>query len=72
MKNKRKKLLMDFYDDPFSFKRTNLKNSSNLNINIGGKQISNIEELNAQVDKLTALIRKYNNPVEDDKAIKYK
>ncbi|GGG58612.1 GLPGLI family protein [Epilithonimonas arachidiradicis] len=68
----KKKLLMDFYNDPFSFERTNLKNSSNLNINIGGKQISNVEELNAQVKNLQAIIRKYNNPIEVDKAIKYK
>lgn len=68
----KKKLLMDFYNDPFSFERTNLKSSPNLNINIGGKQISNIEELNAQVKNLQAIIRKYNNPVEVDKAIKYK
>jgi hypothetical protein len=62
---------MDFYNDPFSFERTNLKSSPNLNINIGGKQISNIEELNAQVKNLQSIIRKYNNPVEVDKAIKY-
>jgi GLPGLI family protein len=67
----KRKLLMDFYNDPFSFERTNLKNSPNLNINIGGKQISSIEELNAQVKNLQDIIRKYNNPVEVDKALKY-
>ncbi|WP_374445436.1 GLPGLI family protein [Epilithonimonas sp.] len=67
----KRKLLMDFYNDPFSFERTNLKNSPNLNINIGGKQISNVEELNAQVKNLQDIIRKYNNPVEVDKALKY-
>lgn len=67
----KRKLLLDFYNDPFSFERTNFANSKDLNINIGGKQISTIEELNAQVKNLQQIIRKYNNPVEIDKALKY-
>ncbi|MPS73261.1 MAG: GLPGLI family protein [Chryseobacterium sp.] len=67
----KRKLLLDFYNDPFSFERTNFKNNPNLNINIGGKQISSIEELNGQVKNLQNIIRKYNNPVEADKAINY-
>lgn len=67
----KKKLLLDFYNDPFSFERTNFSDSSNLNINIGGKQINTIEELNTQVKNLQEIIRKYNNPVEINKAINY-
>lgn len=67
----KRKLLLDFYNDPFSFERTNFKNNPNLNINIGGKQINSIEELNAQVKSLQSIIRKYNNPIESDKAIHY-
>jgi len=67
----KRKLLLDFYNDPFSFERTNFKNNPNLNINIGGKQIGSIEELNAQVKSLQSIIRKYNNPLEVDKAIHY-
>jgi GLPGLI family protein len=67
----KKKILLDFYNDPFSFERTNFLNSPDLNINIGGKQISTIEELNTQVKNLQEIIRKYNNPVEIDKAMNY-
>ncbi len=68
----KRKLLLDFYNDPFSFERANFLNSPDLNINIGGKQISNIEELNTQVKNLQEIIRKYNNPVEVNKAMNYK
>ncbi|MCU7617075.1 GLPGLI family protein [Chryseobacterium sp. PBS4-4] len=67
----RKKLLMDFYNDPFSFERTNLADRKDLDINIGGKQVKNIEELNAQVKAMQGIISKYNNPVDLQKAIKY-
>lgn len=67
----KKKILLDFYNDPFSFERTNFLNSPDLNINIGGKQISTIEELNTQLKNLQEIIRKYNNPVEIDKAMNY-
>lgn len=67
----KKKILLDFYNDPFSFERTNFLNSPDLNINIGGKQISTIEELNTQVKSMQEIIRKYNNPVEIDKAMNY-
>jgi GLPGLI family protein len=67
----KKKILLDFYNDPFSFERTNFLNSTDLNINIGGKQISNIEELNTQVKSMQEIIRRYNNPVEINKAMRY-
>lgn len=67
----KRKLMMDFYNDPFSFERTNFTHSTDLNINIGGNQVSTIEELNAQVRNMQQIIRKYNNPVEIDKAVKY-
>lgn len=70
--NQRRKLLMDFYNDPFSFERTNLANRHDLNINIGGNQVKNIEELNAQVKTMQGIISKYNNPIDLNKAIKYK
>lgn len=70
--NQRRKLLMDFYNDPFSFERTNLANKQDLNINIGGNQVKNVEELNAQVKTMQGIISKYNNPVDLNRAIKYK
>ena len=66
------KLLQAFYDDPFSYERMTFKNNPDLNINIGGKISKNIEELNAQVKGLQAIIRKYNNPLEIDKILHYK
>lgn len=68
----KRKLLQEFYDDPFSFERTNFKNKPDLYINIGGTIIRNVEELNSQVKSLQSIIRKYNNPVEIDKFIHYK
>ncbi|SIQ78432.1 GLPGLI family protein [Chryseobacterium sp. RU37D] len=70
----KQKLLLEFYNDPFSFERTNFSktNNNNLNINIGGKEIHSIDELNTQVKNMQEIIRKYNNPVEIDKAIHYK
>ncbi|WP_370899754.1 GLPGLI family protein [Chryseobacterium gossypii] len=69
----KQKLLLEFYNDPFSFERTNFsKTNNNLNINIGGKEIHSIDELNAQVKSMQEIIRKYNNPIEIDKAIHYK
>ncbi len=69
----KQKLALEFYNDPFSFERTNFNTSNNnLNINIGGKEIRTIDELNAQVKSMQQIIRKYNNPIEIDKAIHYK
>ena len=68
----KRKLLLNFYNDPFSFERTAYKNNTDLNINIGGKVVQNIEELNAQVKSMQSIIRKYNNPVELNKAEHYK
>lgn len=68
----RQKLLTEFFNDPFSFERTNFNNGSSLHININGKEISTIDELNAQVKNMQEVIRKYNNPVEIDKAMHYK
>jgi len=69
----RQKLSLEFYDDPFSFERTNFnKTNNNLNININGKEIHTIDELNSQVKNMQNVIKKYNNPIEIDKAIHYK
>jgi len=68
----KQKLLTEFFNDPFSFERTNFNNGSSLHINISGKEISTIDELNAQVKNMQEVIRKYNNPVEIDKAMHYK
>ncbi|WP_294283557.1 GLPGLI family protein [uncultured Chryseobacterium sp.] len=68
----RQKLLTEFFNDPFSFERTNFTKNDALNININGMQISTVDELNAQVKNMQAVIKKYNNPVEIDKAMHYK
>ena len=68
----KRKLLQGFYDDPFAFERMNFKNKPDLYINIGGTIIRNVEDLNTQVKSLQSIIRKYNNPVEIDKALHYK
>ncbi|MGK6341355.1 GLPGLI family protein [Chryseobacterium sp. DT-3] len=67
------KLMYDFYNDPFAFERNNFsKTNTNLKININGKEIHTVDELNAQTRNMQEVIRKYNNPVEIDKAIQYK
>jgi len=69
----KQKLLLEFYNDPFSFERTNFsKSNNNLNININGKEIHTIDELNSQTKNMQEVIKKYNNPIEIDKAIYYK
>lgn len=66
------KLLMEFYNDPFAFERNNISKSNNdLRININGKEIHNVDELNTQTKSMQEVIRKYNNPVEIDKAMHY-
>lgn len=68
----KKKLLVEFYNDPFAFERTNFsKTNTNLNININGKEIRTLDDLNSQTKNMQEVIRKYNNPVEIDKAIRY-
>ncbi len=68
----KRKLIMEFYNDPFAFERNNIsKSNNNLRININGKEIHNVEELNTQTKSMQEIIRKYNNPVEIDKAMHY-
>lgn len=66
------KLIMEFYNDPFAFERNNISKSNNdLRININGKEIHNVDELNTQTKSMQEVIRKYNNPIEIDKAMHY-
>ncbi|MBB6329496.1 GLPGLI family protein [Chryseobacterium sediminis] len=66
------KLIMEFYNDPFAFERNNFNKSNNdLKININGKEIRNLDELNTQTKNMQEVIRKYNNPLEIDKAMHY-
>lgn len=66
------KLIMEFYNDPFAFERNNFsKTNNNLKININGKEIHNVDELNTQTKSMQEVIRKYNNPLEIDKAVHY-
>lgn len=65
-------LMMEFYNDPFAFERNNISKSNNdLRININGKEIHNVDELNTQTKSMQEVIRKYNNPIEIDKAMHY-
>ncbi|MDR2238310.1 MAG: GLPGLI family protein [Chryseobacterium sp.] len=67
------KLIMEFYNDPFAFERNNFsKSNTDLKININGKEIRTVDELNTQTKSMQEVIRKYNNPIEIDKAIHYK
>ncbi|KAA2220566.1 GLPGLI family protein [Chryseobacterium sediminis] len=67
------KLIMEFYYDPFAFERNNFSKSNNdLKININGKEIRNVDELNTQTKSMQEVIRKYNNPLEINKAVHYK
>lgn len=66
------KLMMEFYNDPFAFERNNISKSNNdLRININGKEIHNVDELNTQTKSMQEVIRRYNNPIEIDKAMHY-
>lgn len=66
------KLIMEFYNDPFAFERNNFSKSNNdLKININGKEVRNVDELNTQTKNMQEVIRKYNNPLEIDKAMHY-
>lgn len=66
------KLIMEFYNDPFAFERNNLnKANTDLKININGKEIRTVDELNTQTRNMQEVIRKYNNPPEIDKAVHY-
>ncbi|HCN49379.1 MAG TPA: GLPGLI family protein [Chryseobacterium sp.] len=68
----KRKLAMEFYNDPFAFERNNFSKTNNdLKININGKEIHNVDELNTQTKSMQEVIRKYNNPVEADKAMHY-
>ncbi|MCW1962780.1 GLPGLI family protein [Chryseobacterium viscerum] len=67
------KLIMEFYNDPFAFERNNFNKANNdLKININGKEIHTVDELNTQTKNMQEVIRKYNNPLEIDKAVHYK
>ncbi|MDC8103249.1 GLPGLI family protein [Chryseobacterium sp. PTM-20240506] len=69
----KQKLLLEFYNDPFAFERNTIsKTATDLNININGKEIRNVDELNTQTKSMQEVIRKYNNPIEIDKAMHYK
>ncbi|MBB4805128.1 GLPGLI family protein [Chryseobacterium defluvii] len=72
IEKQKKKLFLEFYNDPFAVERNNFnKANTNIKINIGGKEIHTIDELNTQTRNMQGIIRKYNNPVELDKAIHY-
>lgn len=67
------KLMIEFYNDPFAFERNTFsKTNSDLKININGKEIHSVDELNTQTKSMQEVIRRYNNPLEIDKAVHYK
>lgn len=66
------KLSMEFYNDPFAYERNTFSKTNNdLKININGKEIRNIDELNTQTKSMQEVIRRYNNPLEINKALHY-
>ena len=68
----KQKLFMEYYNDPFAYERNNFtKTNGDWKININGKEIQNLDELNTQTKNMQELIKKYNNPAELNKAIHY-
>ncbi|OPB85151.1 hypothetical protein BB020_06730 [Elizabethkingia occulta] len=68
----KQKLFMEYYNDPFAYERNNFaKTNADWKININGKEIQTLDELNTQTKNMQELIKKYNNPAELNKAIHY-
>lgn len=65
------KKAMEFYNDPMHEDRENLRNGSSESIDIDGKRYTKASELVPLIKDEQNYIRKYNNPIERNKAIKY-
>lgn len=69
---RRKQLLLNYYNDPFSYQRNNFdKEKKDWTIIINGKDIKSLEELHEQSKIMQNMIKKFNNPIELNKAISY-
>lgn len=63
-------MLTGYYNDPYSEFR-NLKEGT-WKIGMSGNEVTTIEGLNKTTKETQEYLRKNNNPIELDKAIKYK
>ncbi|OCK51628.1 hypothetical protein BA768_02630 [Chryseobacterium sp. CBo1] len=61
---------LEYYDDPYQEDRANLKKGNTI-IEIEGKQYTNPNDLLPLIKSEQEYIRKHNNPIELNKAIKY-
>lgn len=68
MRIKKKK---EFYNDPLASMRNNFKENMQGQMFVMGTKITNIEQFNELSKKLQEMLRKINNPIELDKAVKY-
>ncbi len=54
---------MEYYNDPFAYERNNFtKTNGDWKININGKEIQNLDELNTQTKNMQELIKKIQQP----------
>jgi hypothetical protein len=67
----RQKKKKEFFNDPLANMRNNFKENMQGQMFVMGTKITNIEQFNDLSKKLQEMLRKINNPIELDKAIKY-
>ena len=65
------KKAMEFYNDPLHEDRENLRNGTTKSVDFNGVRYTNASELIPLIKDEQNYIRKYNNPIERNKAIKY-
>ncbi len=62
---------MDFYNDPLQDMRKDFKENMQGEMFVMGTKITKAEQFNDLTKKLQEMLRKSNNPIERDKAMKY-
>lgn len=62
---------MDFYSDPLQDMRKDFKENMQGEMFVMGTKITKAEQFNELTKKLQEMLRKSNNPIERDKAMKY-
>lgn len=67
----RQKKKKEFFNDPLASMRNNFKENMQEQMFVMGTKITNMEQFNELSKKLQDMLRKTNNPIELDKAVKY-